>query len=62
MRSQVADAIEFGLTPSREFRDDPLAVKQKKLLYASDLLQAGSMLAAGQSHTFRKSSISTPAR
>lgn len=52
--NQVSDAIEFGLTPARAYRDDPLPIDQRKLLYANDLLPAGSVLAAGQSNTFRR--------
>jgi hypothetical protein len=50
----VADAIEFGLNPEHEYRDDPLPTSRKELLYANDVLQAGSILAPGQSHTFRR--------
>jgi len=51
---QVPDAIEFGLNPEHEYRDDPLPTSQRELLYANDVLQAGSILAPGQSHTFRR--------
>jgi hypothetical protein len=51
---QLSDAIEFGLTPSHAYRDDPLMITQRKLLYANDLLPAGSVLAAGQSQTFHR--------
>jgi hypothetical protein len=52
--NQVSDAIEFGFTPALAYRDEPLPINQRKLLYAKDLLPAGSMLAAGQSNTFRR--------
>jgi hypothetical protein len=52
--NQVSDAIEFGIAPAREYREDPLSTDQRKLLYANDLLPAGSMLAAGQSNSFRR--------
>jgi hypothetical protein len=51
---RLTDAIKFGITPSRAYRSEPLAVDQRKLLYASDLLPAGSVLAAGQSNTFHR--------
>jgi hypothetical protein len=52
--NQLSDAIEFGMSQSRAYRDDPLPIDQRKLLYASDLLPAGSVLAAGQSNTFHR--------
>jgi hypothetical protein len=52
--NQLSDAIEFGISQSRAYRDDPLPIDQRKLLYANDLLPAGSVLAAGQSNTFHR--------
>lgn len=52
--TQLPDAIEFGISQSHAYRDEPLPVDQRKLLYASDLLPAGSVLAAGQSNTFQR--------
>jgi len=52
--TQVSDAIQFGISQSRAYRDDPLPVDQRKLLYANDFLPAGSVLAAGQSNTFHR--------
>jgi len=51
---QLSNAIEFGITPSRAYRDDPLAIDGRTLLYANDVLPAGSVLAAGQSNTFHR--------
>jgi hypothetical protein len=50
--NQLSHAIEFGIGQSRAYRDDPLPIDQHILLYARDLLPAGSVLAAGQSNTF----------
>ena len=50
----VSDAIEFGYIKSHAYRDKPLSFAESKLLYAKDLLPAGSPLAAGQSLTFRR--------
>jgi hypothetical protein len=52
--SQVSDSIEFGFKPAPAYRDDPLPIDQRKLLYANDLLPAGSVLAAGESNNFRR--------
>jgi hypothetical protein len=54
IRTQLSDAIEFGLSPSREYRDVPLPSDQRTPMYAKDLLPAGSTLASGQSNTFRR--------
>ena len=52
--SRVSDAIKFGIARSHAYRDEPLPIAQRKLLYANDLLPAGSELPAGQSNTFRR--------
>jgi hypothetical protein len=52
--SELPRAIQFNVLPSHEYRDDPLQIKQRKTLYASDLLPVGYVMAAGESHTYRK--------
>jgi hypothetical protein len=53
--TQVSDAIEFGMEKSHAYRDkaQALPVSASKLLYAKDVLPAGTPLAAGQSLTVR---------
>jgi hypothetical protein len=52
--TQLPDAIQFALTASTPYRDDPLPIEQRKTLYANDLLPVGYTLAPGQSNTYRK--------
>jgi hypothetical protein len=47
-------AIQFGISPSTPYRADPVLIKQRKTLYANDLLPVGYTLAPGQSNTYRK--------
>jgi hypothetical protein len=51
--TKLPDAIQFGLTPLHEYRDDPL-IEQGKTLYASELLSVADVMAAGVSHTYSK--------
>jgi hypothetical protein len=52
--NQMSDAIQLGYAPSREYRDDPLQTDQGLTLYARDLLPANSVLAPGESTSFRR--------
>jgi hypothetical protein len=50
----MSHAVELGFTPSLEYRDNPLPVKQVIPVYANEVLPANSFLAPGESTTFRR--------
>jgi hypothetical protein len=53
-QTQLPDTMHFGLTPSQEYRADPLPIDHSVPLYVKELFPPATPLAAGQSNTFRR--------